>query len=286
MIRSKFKNEDIYINEIINEINNEKRRINEFKNNYVNDDKCINLILSLFRNFFSNDINEGIYAVIFNNFDLYRKLTNVLFIDNNVEINIDICDEYRMINSYVNTIDDDKVIIYSDGINNYIYLDNKNIVLMFRDNVLNIEYKSELGVSENNIYLLDDDGIVTEKRIERKMESIKLNGIDGYRCINNIIIKRDNDNIGYVKILEEVKIYLEKNIICQFDKRCAGYIDSSNLLDLSGNLNLSSMIYDYVNDRKSCLKDNGLLDIYFNDIKNNLIYRLNKNKGFSKKIVK
>lgn len=286
MIRSKFKNEDIYINEIINEINNEKRRINEFKNNYVNDDKCINLILSLFRNFFSNDINEGIYAVIFNNFDLYRKLTNVLFIDNNVEINIDICDEYRMINSYVNTIDDDKVIIYSDGINNYIYLDNKNIVLMFRDNVLNIEYKSELGVSENNIYLLDDDGIVTEKRIERKMESIKLNGIDGYRCINNIIIKRDNDNIGYVKILEEVKIYLEKNIICQFDKRCAGYIDSSNLLDLSGNLNLSSMIYDYVNDRKSCLKDDVLLDIYFNDIKNNLIYRLNKNKGFSKKIVK
>ena len=286
MIRSKFKNEDIYINEIINEINNEKRRINEFKNNYVNDDKCINLILSLFRNFFSNDINEGIYAVIFNNFDLYRKLTNVLFIDNNVKINIDICDEYRMINSYVNTIDDDKVIIYSDGINNYIYLDNKNIILMFRDNVLNIEYKSELGVSENNIYLLDDDGIVTEKRIERKMESIKLNGIDGYRCINNIIIKRDNDNIGYVKILEEVKIYLEKNIICQFDKRCAGYIDSSNLLDLSGNLNLSSMIYDYLNDRKSCLKDDVLLDIYFNDIKNNLIYRLNKNKGFSKKIVK
>ena len=152
---SSFKNEDILlINKIVNEMNNEKRRINEFKNDYVNDDKCIGLMLSLFRKIFGNDINEGIYAVIFSNFDIYRKLVDVFFIDNDVKINIDICDEYRMINCLVNDIEDDKVIIYSDDVNNYIYLDNKNIILMFRDNVLNIEYKSELGVCENNIYLL------------------------------------------------------------------------------------------------------------------------------------
>ena len=266
------------IKDIINEINNEKRKINEFKNDFVNDDKCIKLILSLFKNFFSSDINDGIYVVIFNNFDIYKILVDMLFINNDIVLNLEINDNYRIINE----LENDRIIFYSDGVCNYINLDNK-IMLEFSNNILNIRYKSDLDVCENDIYLLDEDGIVIERRIARIMESFRINGIDRYKCINNVLIKRDTDNIGYVKILDKVDVCMGINLISQFDRRCSGYINSVNLIDLGGNLDLSGINYDYINDRKSCLSDLGLLDVHFNDIKINLINRLNKNKVFSRK---
>ena len=161
--------------------------------------------------------------------------------------------------------DYNKRFLYTDGVDNYIYLSDISIKLY--NNYLEIMYGEYFKISLR----FDEDGIINERKIEREIVSMKVDNTDGYRCRSIFTISRNYINPFYVVVCDKMEIFLGNRIVNMYDRKCAGYIDSLNVYDLRDVSNLGGV---------SCYRDvsgNWLVDKYFPNIKMALVDRLNKN---------
>ena len=125
-VRSLTSKDIIQINGIIKEINNERMKIFNFDKCFVEDDRCIELIIKLFRKFYGDKINDGVYVAIFND-DLIRdEIIKILFKNNDMMLDL---------SNHGNVIwcDCNKKFLYFDDLGNYIYLEDKDILIKFNE---------------------------------------------------------------------------------------------------------------------------------------------------------
>lgn len=249
--------DNILVSEIIEEINNE--RMEKFNlSKCFDDDRYLELMLKLFRNFYSDKVNDGVYAVIFNDGLIRDEIIKILFKNN--DMMLDLLNDGNVIGDY------DKKFFYTDGIDNYIYLEDKDILIKFNELELEILYKSKIGECFTVTLLFDEDGLVKERKIDKEILPIKIDNIIGYGCRSVITVSRNYIDPRYVVISDRLEIVSGNRVIDVFDRKCAGYINPLYLFDLGNELCLDDKEYDgVVNDALICK--------FFPGIKN----KLNKN---------